>query len=113
MSQKQKNPYADTEYLRAFHTERREAEAAYDVAITTTITTATRPDRVQIRQEAMLVNPRDPSGKPLCSYTTEWPNVNARSFSAELFNSSVMMTRLVQDSVADLWHATLRAQKRG
>jgi len=110
MSTKPKNPYADTEFIRAYHVERRECEAAYEVVIVTTITTATRPDRVVVRMEAVSHRPADKGDKPLCSVTNEWPNEHIMSFSACLFRSAVSMTRMVEDCRADLWKATLKAQ---
>jgi len=113
MSTKVKNPYADTEFVRAFHTERRECEAAYDVCIFTSITTAIRPDRVVIRHEAYLLDVPRADQKPLCSVTWEWPNPTSMSFPAALFRSAVEMSRMVQDSCTDLWKDTLRAQNKG
>lgn len=111
MSSKGKNPYADTEFVRAYHIERRECEAAYDVQVVTTITTACRPDRVVIRMEANSLLVNDRHDKPLCSTTTVWPNEQVMSFAAALFRTSVSLTRLVEDSRADLWKATLDAQR--
>jgi len=110
MANKGSNPYADTEFVRSFHIERRECEAAYDVSVVTSITTAVRPDRIVIRHEAY--DTQSPRGevKPLCSVTLEWPNEKLMSFSAALFRSAVSMTRMVQDSRTDLWKETLRAQ---
>ena len=113
MPSKQKNPFSDYEMLKAYHTERRECSAAYDVHLSTSITTNVRPDRVTIRMEAELVDPPIPGRPLLCSYTAQWPNMEGSSFSGALFRASVMMTRLVQDSVADLWRDTLRAHNRG
>lgn len=111
MSRKTSNPFADSEFVRAFHVERRECEAAYEVKIVTSITTAIKPDRVQIRHEAMDLRVSGADSKPMCSYTMEWPNVQKMAFSAALFRSAVSMTRLVQDSRRDLWVETLRAQE--
>jgi len=110
VSKKAANPYADTEFVRSFHVERRECEAAYGVSIVTSITTAVRPDRVQIRHEAYDTTSPRGEVKPMCSYVMDWPNESAMSFSAALFRSAVSLTRLVQDSCADLWRDTLRAQ---
>lgn len=113
MSTKGKNPYADHEFVRSYHTERRECESAYEVHWVTSITTATRPDRVVVRMEAYLVDAPREDQKPLCATTTEWPNMVSMSFAACLFRTAVNLTRLVQDSCADLWKDTLRAQHRG
>jgi len=110
MSTKPKNPFADYEFIRSYHTERRECEAAYEVHWVTSITTATRPDRVVIRMEAYLADAPRVDAKPLCSTTREWPNESSISFTACLFRTAVSLTRLVQDSCADLWRETLRAQ---
>jgi len=113
MARESRGAHSDFEYIRSFHVERRECEQAYDVYITTSITTAIRPDRLVIRHEARLLELDPSEGRPLASYTLEWPNSVSMSFSAALFRSAVSMTRLVQDGVADLWKGTLRAQKRG
>jgi len=113
MSTRGKNPFADYEFIRSYHTERRECEAAYEVHWVTSITTAARPDRIVVRLEAYLNDDPTASGKPLCSCTREWPNEVSISFTACLFRTAVSLTRLVQDSCADLWRATLRAQRSG
>jgi hypothetical protein len=113
LSKKGKNPYSDYEFIRQYHTERREVEAAYEVSIVTSIVTAVRPDRVVIRMEAYLNDVPREGRKPLCAIQSDWPNANVMSFSACLFKTAVGLTRLVQDSCADLWKGTLRAQSRG
>jgi hypothetical protein len=113
MSSKGKNPYSDYEFIRSYHTERREAEAAYEVTIVSSICTAVRPDRVVIRMEAYLVDAPREGARPLCSIQDDWPNSTAMSFSAQLFRTAVGLSRLIQDSCADLWKDTLRAQSRG
>lgn len=111
MSVKGKNPYADTEFVRAYHIERRECEAAYNVQVVTTITTASRPDRVMVRMEAWDLDKPHPDAKPMCSTTIHWPNEQVMSFAACLFRTSVSLTRLVEDCRRDTWKATLEAQK--
>jgi hypothetical protein len=113
MPRESKGAHGDYEYIRSFHVERRECEQAYDVWITTSITTAIRPDRLVIRHEARLLEQDAVEGGPLCAVTLEWPNSVSMSFSAALFRSAVSMTRMVQDAVADLWKGTLRAHRRG
>lgn len=111
MSSKQKNPYADTEWIRAYHIEVREVAAAHDVLVTTHICTAIRPDRVVIRMEAHLYDDGLAPTKPLCSYETCWPDPEARSFSCALFQASAKLTRLIEDSLADVWKTALSAQR--
>ena len=113
MSKKEKNPFADSEMLKAYHIERRELESAENVQVVTSITTACRPDRVVIRMEAIELSTAYNGRVPLCSTTREWPNEVSMSFSACLFRTCVSLTRLVQDSHADLWRSTLRAQDGG
>lgn len=111
MSTKPKNPFADTEFVRAYHIERRELEATWEVQVTTTVTTAARPDRVVVRMEALDLRAPYEGQKPLCSVTVDWPNENIISFSACLYRASVSLTRLVSDCRNDLWKATLVNQK--
>jgi len=111
MSTKPKNPYADTEFIRAYHIERRECEATYDVGIETKIVTAVKPDRVVIRMEAVSTRPEDKNQRVLCSVTNVWPNEHIMSFAGCLFRTAVSMTRMVEDSRADMWKATLEAQR--
>jgi len=102
MATKGKNPYADTEFVRAYHTEVRELQSSYNVRVVSHITTAYRPDRVVIALTAFEMGETGWKEQKLCSTTMEWPNVQSMSFSAALFRCAVSLTRLVQDSVCDV-----------
>lgn len=110
MKTKTSNPYADTEFVRSYHANKANCEQEHDVVINTHICPARRPDRIVIRHEAYGALPSDSSDKPLCAYELDWPNAQVMSFSAALYRSVVTMERLVDDSRAELWAATLRAQ---
>jgi len=110
MSRKSANPFADTEMLRAYHIERRELEATFDVDVVSEITTACRPDRILIKQKAYARGTGPEPQAPLCSYTIEWPNAELMSMPAALFRSAVMLSRLVSDSTADMAREFLRTR---
>jgi hypothetical protein len=113
MPKRERNPYADYEFIRAYHIERREAEAAFDVVITSSIVTATRPDRVLIRMEAVDTRVKLPNPKPLCAVERSWPDGREATFSVALFQTAVALTRLVEDSRRDLWRLGARQQHEG
>jgi len=113
MSTKSKNPFADTEYVRAARIEREECCKTFSVAVFQHICTSTRPDRIIIRLEAFRLTECYTNERAFAAYETEWPNVQGTAFSATLFNASVKLTRLVEDSLRDLWADSLRAQEEG
>jgi len=112
-AKKSKNPYSDYEFLRAAFVERQELQDAHCVSTTTSITVLRSPHRLLIRHEAWDLKPAARPDVPLCSCELEWPNASEMGFAAALFRSSVTLTRLVEDSRADSWRATLRAQDAG
>jgi hypothetical protein len=110
MSSKAKNPYADSEFLRASLVETKELMAAHNVLVSRSLTLAEKPYSIVLRLEAYdeMSSVLD---KPLCSFQAHWPNAREQTFTAFLFTSHVMLARLVEDSRRDAWNQTLRAQK--
>jgi len=113
MSSKQKNPYADTEFIRAHNIEVRECQSAYAVGITQCITPACRPDRIEILLKAYEAGSVGVERRLLCLYKADWPDAEGRSFSAALFRAAVQLTRLVQDSRSDLLKEWAAEGKKG
>jgi hypothetical protein len=111
MSSKPKNVHGDHEYLRSLNIERGICEDEYDVVVTTTISLRDSPYRLRVRIEAWDWSTEEEPQAPLCSYEADWPNAQAISWCAFLFNSMVKLARLVEDSKRYQWYDSLRAQQ--
>lgn len=110
MSQKGKNPYADTEFIRAYQESIRAIGEDYDVCVGATITAGAVRGQLMVRLDAYEEGPVT-RGRSLCSYTGYWPNANTLSFPSFLFQCAVKLERLVADSTRDLEGLLARPQR--
>lgn len=104
-----KGAMSDWEFIRAAQIERRECERSHDVAWKVVIGLGNPRSVVDVCLEAY--EPAEGGGERLlCRYATEWPNVRAQTFAACVFQASVQLTRLVEDSKRD--EALSRTERR-
>lgn len=100
-----KNPYADSEFLRAYKIEVRELETEYAVRVVSSIEVSKTGSRIDLVHDAYEDWGDHRGDAPICSYRTTWPNGSTRSFTAELYHAATQLERLVRDSKWDLFMA--------
>jgi len=92
---------SDHEYIRAAQIELRELKQERGVHTDLSIVLSERLGVFSITLTAYLGYGTAGQYK-LCSYTAEWPNAHAQTFTTCLFNACVRLTRLVEDSLRSL-----------
>ena len=101
MGNLRKGAMSDHEFIRAARIEQRECELAHDVAWRVRLSLDHKRSVVNIDLEAWEIAP-DLSESKLAAYSTSWPNAYVQTFPCCLFQASVQLTRLVEDSKRDL-----------
>lgn len=77
-------------------------EDEYDVVVDATISLSARAGVLVVRLEARPKGQKD-NGRKVAGYQGEWPNANSISWPAFLFGAYVRLSRLVEDSLKEMW----------
>lgn len=110
MSQKVKNPYADTEFIRAYQESVEALGKDLGVRVVTLISAGAVKGQLMVRLDAHEDEEEEPE-RPLCSYVGYWPNSGTAGFTAFLFQAAVKLERLVTDSRGDFGGQKARPHK--
>lgn len=94
---KGKGAYSDYELIRAAQETLREAESEYRVKTQVTIVSTEEVGRLTVTIAARRAD-QSPLEKPLARVTTTWPGAREMSFPAALYQSSVSLYRILDDS---------------
>lgn len=100
---------SDWEFIRAAQIERRECQSAHDVAVKLELGLDEVRSVISITAIAYEVAEMGEQ-VVLAKYSTSWPNASVQTFTACLFQATVQLTRLVEDSRRD--DALRRAMRR-
>ena len=83
-----------------------------DVVVNATISLGARAGVLIVCLEARRKGAQD-NGEKVAGYQGEWPNANVISWPAFLFRSYVQLSRLVEDSLRDMWEEENKADDSG